>query len=314
MTGVPEEVAVPSRRNTTLKVIKGALAGGPAPARRRLVSRPLPRPAEPIEQVLERLDREPVEDPLEAGDLTVVGDPAEVEDLPDPDREPDSDGMDDTTGAAADTEAATDTGRPADSDAASQAGTGADGAGPGTDDAIDAGRKKSRSTAAEPGPPGRGRALTALLVVLLAAALAGAGVYGHRWYVDRATDQAHRQAVAAARQAAVNFVSISAASVDRDLQRVTAGATGDFKDEFARGQKQVRAAVVENKVQSQGSVLRAALVSGDRRHAVVLVAVDATVKNVKAPDGRPSHYRIQLDLVRDGDSGQWLVSKLQFVG
>ena len=51
-------------------------------------------------------------------------------------------------------------------------------------------------------------------------------------------------------------------------------------------------------------MLRAGLVSGDRRRAVVLVAVDATVKNVKAPDGRPSHYRIQVDLVRDRDSGR----------
>ena len=44
------------------------------------------------------------------------------------------------------------------------------------------------------------------------------------------------------------------------------------------------------------------------------MAVDATVKNIKAPDGRPSHYRIQVDLVRDRDSGDWLVSRLQFVG
>ncbi|MGW9194114.1 hypothetical protein [Micromonospora chersina] len=263
MTGVPEEVAVPSRRNITLKVIKGAKAGGPTPPRRRLVTR-VPAPAEPIERVLERLDREPVEDPTEAGDLTVVGDPAEVEDLPDPHPEP------------------------AEPDAAGEPDTAA--------------------------PRRRGRALTALLVVLLAAALAGAGVQGHRWYVDRATDQARRAAVAAARQAAVNFVSVSAASVDRDLSRITAGATGDFKDEFTRGQAQVRAAVVENKVQSQGTVLRAGIVSGDRRRAVVLVAVDATVRNVKAPDGRPSHYRIQLDLVRDRDSGDWLVTKLQFVG
>lgn len=254
---------MPSRRNTTLKVIKGAKAG-PATPRRRLVNRAVPAPAEPIERVLERLDREPVEDPTEAGDLTVVGDPAEVEDLPEPDPEP------------------------AEPDAdAEPAGT---------------------------APPRRRRALTALLVLLLAAALAGAGVQGHRWYVDRATDQARREAVAAARQAAVNFVSVSAASVDRDLSRITAGATGDFKDEFTRGQAQVRAAVVENKVQSQGTVLRAGIVSGDRRRAVVLVAVDATVRNVKAPDGRPSHYRVQLDLVRDRDSGDWLVTRLQFVG
>ncbi|MEV4544002.1 hypothetical protein [Micromonospora echinaurantiaca] len=161
---------------------------------------------------------------------------------------------------------------------------------------------------------GRRRALVGLLVVLLAAALAGAGFYGHRWYTVRAVEEAHQAAVAAARQASVDFVSVSAASVDRDLQRISAGATGEFKDEFTRGQAQVRAAVVENKVDSRGSVLRAGLVSGDRNRAVVIVAVDATVKNAKAPEGRPSHYRIQLDMVRDRDSGEWLVSRLQFVG
>jgi Mce-associated membrane protein len=61
-------------------------------------------------------------------------------------------------------------------------------------------------------------------------------------------------------------------------------------------------------------VLRAGLRSGDLHNAVVLVAVDATVKNVHAPDGRPAHYRIQVDLTRDRDSGAWLVSRLQFVG
>jgi Mce-associated membrane protein len=112
----------------------------------------------------------------------------------------------------------------------------------------------------------------------------------------------------------VDFVSVSAASVDRDLQRIVAGATGDFRDEFTRGQAQVRAAVVENNVDSKGSVLRAALVSGDRDSAVVLVAVDATVSNAKSPEGRASHYRIQVDMARDHGSGHWLVAKLQFVG
>lgn len=153
-----------------------------------------------------------------------------------------------------------------------------------------------------------------VLVVVLCAALAAAGFVGRLWYGDRALDQAHQQALAAARQATVNFVSVSAASVDRDLQRIVDGAAGEFKDEFLRGQPRVRAAVVENRVDSRGSVLRAGLVSGDRRTAVVLVAVDATVKNAHAPDGRLSHYRIQVELSRDPDSGRWLVSRLQFVG
>ncbi|MGN9777081.1 hypothetical protein ACTMS0_15150 [Micromonospora sp. H33] len=161
---------------------------------------------------------------------------------------------------------------------------------------------------------GRRRVLIGLLVALLAGSLALAGLYGHRWYGHRALEEARQGALAAAKQTSVNFVSVSAASVDRDLQRIADGATGEFKEEFTRGQAQVRTAVVENKVESRGSVLRAGLVSGDRRRAVVLVAVDATVKNAKAPAGRAAHYRIQLDLVHDRDSGQWLVSRLQFVG
>ncbi|MEU7874877.1 hypothetical protein [Dactylosporangium sp. NPDC049140] len=155
---------------------------------------------------------------------------------------------------------------------------------------------------------------TALLALVLGAAIAAAAVLGQRWYDARTLDRAHQQALAAAQQTTVDFVSVSAASVDRDLQRIVAGATGDFRDEFTRGQAQVKAAVVENNVDSKGTVLRSALVSGDREHAVVLVAVDATVRNSKAPEGRASHYRIQVDLARDRDSGRWLVAKLQFVG
>jgi Mce-associated membrane protein len=154
---------------------------------------------------------------------------------------------------------------------------------------------------------------TLALLAVLCAALVAAAVLGGQWYGDRQLDAAHQQALAAAKQTTVNFVSVSAASVDRDLQRIVAGSAGQFKDEFSRGQAQVRAAIVENNVDSRGTVLRAALVSGDRRSAVVLVAVDATVKNTKTPDGRASHYRIQVDMTRDA-SGRWLVSRLQFVG
>jgi len=153
-----------------------------------------------------------------------------------------------------------------------------------------------------------------ILAALLGVALAAAGFFGFRWYGDHELDVAHQQAVAAAKQTTVNFVSISATSVDRDLGRIVSGSTGDFHDEFVKGQAQVRSAVVENNVDSRGTVLRAALVSGDRRNAIVLVAVDATVKNSKAPQGRASHYRIQVDLVRDKATGHWLVSRLQFVG
>jgi Mce-associated membrane protein len=148
--------------------------------------------------------------------------------------------------------------------------------------------------------------------VVIVCALTAAAVQGWQWDQQRQLEAARQQALAAARQTTVNFVTISAATVDRDLKRVADGATGDFKDEFTRSMAQVRAAVVENKVDSQGTVLRAAVVSSDRSSAVVLVAVDATVHNVNAPDGRLAHYRIRVNLAMVGDV--WLVSTLEFVG
>src|SRR5258706_2741824 len=79
---------------------------------------------------------------------------------------------------------------------------------------------------------------TVALAVALCAAVVAAVLLGGRWYGDRRLDKAHQQAVAAARQTTVNFVSVSAASVDRDPQRIAAGATGGFKDEVPRGQSQ----------------------------------------------------------------------------
>jgi Mce-associated membrane protein len=146
----------------------------------------------------------------------------------------------------------------------------------------------------------------------LALAVAAAGVAGWRWYERGAVERSHIAALAAARQFTVDFVSISAATVDKDIERIVGMSTGDFHNEYTKGRAQVRAAVVENEVSSQGNVLRSALVSGDHDSAVVLVAVDATVKNVKAPAGRPSHYRIKVDMVKEND--RWLVSRLEFVG
>jgi Mce-associated membrane protein len=158
------------------------------------------------------------------------------------------------------------------------------------------------------------RMWTVALSILLVSALAVLVVTGQPWYEQRRLDSAHRAALTAAVAVATDFVSISSSTVDRDLQRIAAGATGDFKDEFTRGTPQVRSAVVENNVDSHGRVLRAGLVSGDLDSAVVLVAVDATITNARSPQGRLSHYRIQVDMALDSTTGRWLVSRLQFVG
>lgn len=265
-----------------LKLIKGARPGGTAvtrPVARRTVTRRLPATEASVTEWLSRLDEEPVKLPGQASGG----------------RDEPGDGLDTRQSSV-----------PAPDRSGNVRSGGAGGSVPVTDEPA---RSRRASGGGRQGWMG-----TALLVATLSVALGTAGLFGYRWHTDRALAQAQQGAVAAARQTTVNFVSISAATVDRDLQRITEGATGDFKEEFTRGMPQVRTAVVENKVDSQGSVLRAGLVTGNLRNAVVLVAVDATVKNSHAPEGRASHYRIQVDLSRDRDSGAWLVSRLQFVG
>lgn len=183
-----------------------------------------------------------------------------------------------------------------------------------TADVTTVGQTQPKRRSTPVGPTRLRKAVTwALLAVLFAAVLAG-GLLGRRWDDQRRLSEARSEALASARQTCVNFVSISASTVDADLKRIADGATGQFKDEFTQDTAQVKAAVVQNKVDSHGTVQRAGIVSADRQSAVVLVAVDATVKNTSAPDGRLSHYRIQVNMARDATSGRWLVAQLQFVG
>jgi Mce-associated membrane protein len=150
--------------------------------------------------------------------------------------------------------------------------------------------------------------LIALIVVL-------AGLTGWQGYeaVQRSrAEAATADAVRAARLTVQNFVSISAATIDRDLKRVSDGATGDFADEFERGKAQVKTVVVANKVRSTGTILEAAVDTSDKDSARILVVVDATVINVNAPKGQLRHYRISVDLAKVKDD--WRVSTLKFVG
>lgn len=275
-------------KDAPLRLVKGGVPSrggpglpGPGQRIRRTVTRRTPRPLDPVTEVLGSLDREPVSDTPDREPVSETPDRRPASDTPD--REP--------VGESADLE-------PVDETAARQPVGEAPAP---ARSPLDSARRQRRMTVA---------AVSAVLVVVLAMA----GFAGSRWYADRTLDAAHQQALAAAKQTTVNFVSVSASTVDRDLQRVVAASTGDFHAEFTRGQAQVRQAIVANNVDSQGTVLRAALLSGSRRTAVVLIAMDATVRNTNAPNGRVSRYRIQVEVAKDAKSGRWLVSRLQFVG
>ena len=125
-------------------------------------------------------------------------------------------------------------------------------------------------------------------------------------------DQQRTEVLEAARQQAVNFTTLDYQHLDRDLGRVLAGATGDFRAQFEEGTKDLSQLVTANQAVSEGEVLEAGIVSDDADSARVLVVADSTVTNSAGADPQRRHYRLQMDLVHRGD--RWLVSDLQFVG
>ena len=170
-----------------------------------------------------------------------------------------------------------------------------------------------------PGTPTPRRALRITPVVvwvlvglLMAATLALGATRGRDWYAARQTDQANAAAVAAARQLAINFVTVDHTRVDADIARVRQGATGDFLKSYSTSVEELKKVLVANKTVSTVQRTEAALVSGDRDSAVALVGVVAPTTNTAVPQGETKTYRMRLQLQKVGE--EWKVANLEFVG
>jgi Mce-associated membrane protein len=149
-----------------------------------------------------------------------------------------------------------------------------------------------------------------VVVVLLAGACVALAVTVSSNVRDRdALRDAREAAVAAARQEIVNLDSISYSTVDADMKRVLAGATGTFKTQFSRAQADLKSAFIAKKSVSTGTVLFAGIVRGDMNSATVLVAADRTVKDSSTTQGAVAHDRWSVDLEKHG--GRWLVATLE---
>jgi Mce-associated membrane protein len=156
------------------------------------------------------------------------------------------------------------------------------------------------------------RFLWALAALVLVAAVALAATAGRDAYTAHQTQKAHAQAVAAAKQLAVNFVTVDHEHVDQDTARVKAGATGTFLKSYTTSIDELKKVIVANKTVSRAERTEAALISGDLDSAVVLVGVVAPTTNTSVPDGEKKTYRMRLELRKASDA--WKVENLEFVG
>jgi Mce-associated membrane protein len=151
-----------------------------------------------------------------------------------------------------------------------------------------------------------------VVATLLLIGLAALGTHFHNAAEAAAErDESDRQAVAVARQAALGLTNISAQTVDQDSRRLTALATGDFREQFAQQSTAFRDIVTGSKVTSRGEVVEAALSRSDGTTAVALAAVRATVGNAASPEGQQRQYRLRITLEKTGET--WLVANLEFV-
>ncbi|QIM20050.1 hypothetical protein G7075_01015 [Phycicoccus sp. HDW14] len=156
------------------------------------------------------------------------------------------------------------------------------------------------------------RLLWALVALVVLATVVLAATRGRAWYDARQVQQAQREALAAGRQLAVNFATLDYRKVDEDTDRVKQGATGEFLDSYTTSLTDLRKVVTDNRSTSRVERAEAALVSGDRDSAQVIVGVVAPTSNSNAPDGETKTYRIKLGLREVG--GTWKVERLEFVG
>jgi Mce-associated membrane protein len=168
------------------------------------------------------------------------------------------------------------------------------------------------------GPPRRSKKrisepLRAALLVLAVIVALGAlgGWFEFRAHRSHQAQLQRAQFVQAARQGAVNLTTIDWQRADADVQRILAGATGVFYDDFAKRSQPFIEVVKQAKSSTAGTVTEAGLESQTDSTAQVLVAVTVTTSDAGAPQPDPHAWRMRIFVQKVGDQAK--VSNVEFV-
>lgn len=166
--------------------------------------------------------------------------------------------------------------------------------------------------AAEPRPWLRGRRLAAAFGLLLAAVVglsvwAGFLVRDTNASATRDDDIEEVQRIAS--RSAVNYMSISYRSFDRDYQRFMADMDAKMKQQASQGSAQVKQAVQKNQLVSSAVVRWVGTTSIGKDSAQVAVTVDRTAQSTQVKSPVQSFGRFQVQLTKR--HGRWLVSDMR---
>ncbi|MBP2704885.1 hypothetical protein JOL79_13775 [Microbispora sp. RL4-1S] len=153
--------------------------------------------------------------------------------------------------------------------------------------------------------------LTALVLVL-----AGLAYWLNVQLADERALAADREAVVRAAAAhAVALLSVNHRTVDDDLKRALATATGQERADYEKNAPALRATTLEKKVVQTGVLRASALesLSADRRTAEVLIVADAEIHWEDGKKAAPEErfYRWRMKVTEAG--GLWLVAAAERV-
>lgn len=122
-----------------------------------------------------------------------------------------------------------------------------------------------------------------------------------------------RDVTAVAKRFARNFLTIDYQTIDADTKRLTADATGEFKDQIGEVLKLSRAQFEKRKATSEGKVTEAVLLFREETNARVQVLAERTIRNArtKAADERPETKVLDITLVKTSQG--WKVDNVREV-
>lgn len=143
---------------------------------------------------------------------------------------------------------------------------------------------------------------------VLAGTLAGAGVEGWLLFAQHQRGAAAAAALDAAEKYTLTLTSVEQGSIDQNFADVLDGATGEFKEQYAKSSEQLRQLLIANKAAAHGTVIDAAVKSATRTRVEVLLFVDQAVSNKSVTD--PQIDRSRIVMTMEKVDGRWLAAKV----
>jgi Mce-associated membrane protein len=157
-------------------------------------------------------------------------------------------------------------------------------------------------------------AAAALAIVVVTGGLAAAGVHKLSNNSGSAAPVGNAGATLALHeggQLAVDFTTFDYRTLPADFRRTAALSTPAFAKTYLQQSRLVESSIRKVKAVSVSQVVATGLQAYDpvKGTATVLVAINDTTKNIKAPTGDVRYYRMQVQMVHE--DGKWLASQVQ---